>query len=119
MSTPETSLETATLLPSLAPSQRKVDSDLRFHFDRFAIQDVGTVPPLANGIDRRRHQHRMAGESMQFLNGSRFADDRDQYDLALDARASRQWRIDRLDAANQVAFQHGRCPNRSGYRRRR
>lgn len=44
---------------TLAPGQREVHRNPRFYLDRLAIENVWTVEPPADGIDRGRHKHRV------------------------------------------------------------
>src|SRR5579871_3315523 len=67
----------------LVPRQNEVHSDLGLHLNRLVVQDIGTIPPLLDGIDRGRNEHGMSRQNLQIIDGSRLADDRSQNDWAL------------------------------------
>src|SRR5579863_138520 len=61
---------TGGLLPcALLPArEREVYRHLGFHLDRLIVQVIGTVTPLADGVDGGLHQQGMAAEHLQILD---------------------------------------------------
>ena len=64
----------------LASRQGEVHRNLRLHLDRFAVQDVRPIAPLAHGIESRFHKHGMSTDNLQVLDATGLADDRPQHD---------------------------------------
>jgi hypothetical protein len=66
--------KTSRTLCSLAAGQGKVHLHRRFHFDRFAVEQVRLVLPLLYSFNRRRRQHRMPTDQAEILDVAGFAD---------------------------------------------
>ncbi len=79
----------------LAACQGEVYGYLGIHFDGLSIEDVGLVPPLADGVECTRDEHRVTTDGFQILNRTILADDSLEYDRTRDARLLGERRIRR------------------------
>src|SRR5581483_6409229 len=90
----------------LTTRQREVDGNLRVDLDRFAIEEVGFVPPLLHGFDGGLRQHRVATHQPEVLNGAVLADYGLQNHSTLDASCTRQRWIGRSYLVDQQTFRN-------------
>ena len=49
----------------LVPRQKKIHRNLRLHLNGLAVENVRTVAPLADGLDRRGYKHGMSRDNTQ------------------------------------------------------
>ena len=91
-------------------AEYEVQCDLSIHLDRFAVENVRPVPPLAHRLKCCRNQHGMACDQSQVLDRSVLTYHRGQDNGALNSCIPCQRRIHRLHAPNQTSFQHARRP---------
>ena len=91
---------------SLASGECEVHLYRRFHFHRFAVQQVRLVLPLLHSFDGRGRQHGMAADQTEVLNVTRLADLRLKDNGPLNASLPRQRWVRWLNALHQKAVRH-------------
>jgi hypothetical protein len=98
----------SSLRNSLIVREGEIHLDLCLYVNGAVIQDIRMIDPLFDGIDRRRHEHRVTADEFQILNRPIFADIRLQQNRTLDSRLPRKWRIGWLHFLGQETFRHAR-----------
>src|SRR5689334_7305543 len=86
--------------------QRKDHVDRRVYFHRLTIEKSRLIAPLANGVQRRLLQERVAGHHFQLLNRAILADDGVQADGARNTCLPRERRINGLNAIHDARGLH-------------
>jgi hypothetical protein len=70
------------MLPSSSSREHEIHGDLRLYFYRFTVQEIWSITPLADCVNRGFHQKRVAADHLQVLDPSFTADHCLQDDLA-------------------------------------
>jgi len=102
----------------LATSKIEHDIDGGFYFHGLAVEEVRTVAPLLDCVQRGLAEQGVAAEDAEVFDGSGFGDGGGEGDSAGDAYGSGDWGVDRGGPVEDVTFDHatgdGDAPRRCG-----
>ena len=81
--------------------QLEIHSDLRLDFDRFAVQKVRFIFPLAHGVDSRASENCISAELLHAADAAIFGDAGYELHRSFEMHLFGLARIDRLDALDE------------------